>query len=169
MGVKEDKKLLEAALYAADHPLSIGEIKHTLGLKSDTYVKRLLEELRESLKRRGGPFTLVEGGGETYSMRLKKDLSERLGSLVPKLKISRGALKTLAIIAYKQNITLSKLAELRGSRTYEHVRQLVSAGFVESKRFGRTRSLRTSPKFASHFGFEDDIDQISERLEELLK
>jgi segregation and condensation protein B len=167
--VKEDRKLLEAALYAADHPLDLREIKQTLGWGSDTYVKKLLEGLRENLRRRGGPFTLVESGGGTYSIRLRKELSEKLGSLVPKLRISRGALKTLAIIAYRQNIKLSKLAELRGSRTYEHVRQLISAGFVEAKRFGRTRALRTSQKFASHFGFEDDIDQISERLEELLK
>ena len=169
MGVKEDKKLIEAALYAAEHPLSVEEIKNSLGFKSETYVRRLLGEIKESLQRKEGPFELLETGGEAYSIRLRRDVSEKLGRLVPKLKISRGALKTLALIAYKQNITLAKLAEIRGSRTYEHVRQLIAAGFVEAKRFGKTRALRTSPKFASYFGFEDDLDQISERLEELLK
>ncbi len=169
MGMREDRKLLEAALYAADHPLTIQELRETLGLKSETYVKRLIEEVRESLRRRQSPFELRETGGEAYSIRLKREISERLGRLVPKLKISRGALKTLAFIAYKQNITLAQLAEVRGSRTYEHVRQLIAAGFVEAKRFGKTRALRTSPKFASYFGFEDDIDLISEKLEELLK
>jgi segregation and condensation protein B len=169
MGVKEDRKLLEAALYAAEHPLTVQELQSVLNLKSETYVKQLLDDIRASLRRKQGPFELRESGGGSYSIRLKRDVSEKLGRLVPKLRISRGALKTLALIAYKQNITLAKLAELRGSRAYEHVRQLVAAGFVEARRVGRTRALRTSPKFASYFGLEDDIDQISEKLEEMLK
>jgi segregation and condensation protein B len=73
------------------------------------------------------------------------------------------------LVAYKQPIYQSKLAELRGGRVYEHVRQLLALGFIESRPFGRTRVLRTSRRFAGYFGFEDDMDKIRERLEELAR
>jgi segregation and condensation protein B len=165
MGIQEDKRVLEAALYATDRPLGIQEMKRLLGTSSETYTRKLLEELRDSHRRRGGPFSLEERGQGAFNIRLKEDIEEKLGNIVPKLKVSRGALKTLAMIAYKQNLTLARLAELRGSRTYEYVRQLVSLKFVESRPFGRTRQLRTTERFASYFGLVNDIDVIREWIE----
>jgi len=167
MGIKKDLMVLEGALYASDHPLTIPEIKELLNTESDTYVARLLEMIRTKHAGDDSPFELQQVGN-AYLLRLKRSVKERIGPLMPRMKISAGALRTLALIAYRQNITLSKLAEMRGNRVYEHVRQLVAAGFVEAKPFGRTKVLRTTKKFASYFGFEDDIDVIRERLEELL-
>jgi segregation and condensation protein B len=165
MGIQEDKRVLEAALYATDRPLGFQEIKRLLGTSSDTYVQKLIEELKGSYRRRDGPFSLEERGQGAFNIYLKEDIEEKLGGIVPKLKLSKGALKTLALIAYKQNLTLAKLAELRGSRTYEYVRQLVALKFVASRPFGRTRQLRTTEKFASYFGLPDDMDLIREWIE----
>jgi len=144
------------------------EIKKILGTDSETYIAKLLEQLKRKHEGSSSPFELQQVGN-AFALRLKSKVKEKVGPLMPKLRISAGALRTLALIAYKQNITLSKLAEMRGNRAYEHVRQLVAAGFVESKPFGKTRVLRTTKKFASYFGVEDDIDLIREKLEELLK
>ncbi len=160
MGIQEDKKTLEAALFTTDRPLTIHEIKRLLGTSSDTYARKLLDELKGSYRRRSGPFSLEERGQGTFSLSLRDDMMEKLGDIVPKLKVPKGALKTLAIIAFKQNLTLSKLAEMKGSRAYEYVRQLQSIGFVEAKPFGKTRQLRTTGKFASYFGLPDDMDAI---------
>jgi segregation and condensation protein B len=165
MGIEEDKRMLEAALHASDRPLTLCEIGRLLGTSSETYARKLLEDMKNRYRKRGGPFTLEERGHGAFSLHLKEEVEEKLGNLVPKLKVSRGAMKTLAMIAYKQNLTLAKLASLRGSRTYEHVRQLVGIGFVESKPFGRTRQLRTTQKFASYFGLADDVDVIREWME----
>jgi segregation and condensation protein B len=165
MTIKDDRQVLEAALYASDHPLTMVEVKRIVGTSSETYAKKLVEELKSSYQRRGGPFSFSEGGQGTFSLKLKDDMMAKLGTIVPKVKVSKGALKTLAMIAYRQNFPLAKLAELRGSRTYEHVRQLVALGFVESKPYGKTRMLRTSKKFANYFGLEDDMDAIREWFE----
>ncbi len=165
MGIQDDKRTLEAALFTTDRPLTTQEIKRLLGTSSDTYAKKLLEDLKGSYRRRSGPFSLEERGQGTFALSLKDDMMKKLGDIVPKLKVSKGALKTLAIIAYRQNLTLSKLAEMKGSRAYEYVRQLSAIGFVESKPFGKTRQLRTSSKFASYFGLQDDMDVIHDWIE----
>lgn len=165
MGIQDDKRMLEAALYASDAPLNLKDIKRLLGTSSETYTRKLLEELKGSYHRRRGPFSLEERGQGTFTVHLKDDVEEKLGNIVPKAKVSKGALKTLAIIAYKQNLTLSRLAEIRGSRVYQYVKQLSDIGFVEAKPFKRSRMLRTTKKFASYFGLPHDMDMIREWIE----
>jgi segregation and condensation protein B len=161
--------VLEGALYVADHPLTMDEVKSVVGTSSETYARKLIESLKSECESKSGTFRVVEGEKETFSLKLTEDLLEKLDNIIPKMRISRGALKTLAVVAYKQPVTQAKLADFRGSRTYDHIRQLLVAGFVESKPYGKTRMLRVSKKFASHVGLEDDIDKIRERLEELVR
>jgi len=169
MGAKQDRSMIEAALYAADHPLTIGEIQEILKTSSETYVRKLVGELKADYEKRGGPLSLVEMSKDTFTLRLNDECMTKLGRIIPKTRVSRGAIKALAMIAYKQNVSQAKLAEYRGNRVYDHIRQLSALGFVESKPFGRTRMLRTSRRFASYFGFEDDMDKIRERIEELAR
>ncbi len=169
MGAKQDRAMIEAALYAADHPLSMEEIQEILKTSSETYARKLVDELKADYAKRGEPLSLTETGKDTFTLKLDDNYMTKLGKFVPKLRLSRGAVKTLAMVAYKQNLTQAKLAELRGSRVYDHIRQLVALGFLESKPFGRTRMLRVSQRGAAYFGFEDDIDLIRERIEELAR
>ena len=169
MGAREDRSIIEAILYAADHPLTLSDLREVLGTSSETYVGKLLEELIADYKRRCGPLTLVETAKNTFSLRLREEYMQKLEGVIPKTKLSRGAMKTLAIIAHKQPIYQARLADLRGGRVYDQIKQLAVLGFIESKPFGRTRVLRTSRRFASYFGFEDDMEKIRERLEELVR
>jgi len=169
MGAKEDRSIIEAALYAADRPLTLGELREILGTSSETYARKLVEELIADYEKRGGPLVLAEASHGTFSLRLREEYIPKLEGVVPKARLSRGALKTLAMIAYKQPVYQARLADLRGSRVYDHVKQLGALGFVESKPFERTRVLRTSRRFAGYFGFDDDMDKIRERIEELMR
>jgi len=169
VGAKEDRSIIEAALYAADRPLTLGELRGILGTSSETYVRKLVDELIADYGKRKGPLALVETSQGTFSLRLREEYMPKLEGVVPKARLSRGALKTLALIAYKQPVYQARLADLRGSRVYDHVKQLGALGFIESKPFERTRVLRTSLRFAGYFGFEDDMDKIRERIEELMQ
>ncbi len=169
MGAKQDRSMIEAALYAADHPLTLDEIQKILKTSSETYTQKLISDLKADYGKRGGPFLLVEMSKDTFTLRLNDECMTKLDKIIPKTRVSRGALKTLAMIAYKQNISQSKLADYRGNRVYDHIRQLLALGFIESKPFGRTRMLRTSRRFSSYFGFEDDMDRVRERIEELAR
>lgn len=169
MGAKEDRSITEAALYAADRPLTLDELREILGTSSETYVRKLVDELIAEYGKRGGPLVLAETSKGTFSLRLREEYMPKLEGVVPKARLSRGALKTLAMIAYKQPVYQARLADLRGGRVYDHVKQLGALGFIESKPFERTRVLRTSRRFAGYFGFDDDMDKIRERIEELMR
>jgi len=169
MGAKEDRSIIEAALYAADRPLTLSELREIVGTSSETYARKLVEELIDEYGKRGGPLVLAEASHGTFSLRLREEFMPKLEGVVPKARLSRGALKTLAMIAYKQPVYQARLADLRGSRVYDHIKQLGALGFVESKPFARTRVLRTSRRFAGYFGFDDDMDKIRERIEELMR
>lgn len=169
MGFEKDRSTIEAAFYAADRPLTLGELRGIIGTSSETYTRKLVDALIADYGKRGGPLTLVETAKDTFAFRLHDEYLSKLGKFIPKARLSRGALKTLAMIAYKQPIYQARLADLRGGRVYDHVRQLAALGFVESRPFGKTRVLRTSRKFAGYFGFEDDMGKIRERLEELAR
>ncbi|MFQ6129710.1 MAG: SMC-Scp complex subunit ScpB [Candidatus Hadarchaeaceae archaeon] len=169
MGAKEDLSIIEAALYVADRPLTLDELREILGTSSETYARKLVEELIAEYGKRGGPLVLAETSKGTFSLRLREEYMPKLEGVVPKARLSRGALKTLAMIAYKQPVYQARLADLRGSRVYDHIKQLGALGFIESKPFERTRVLRTSRRFAGYFGFDDDMDKIRERIEELMR
>lgn len=169
MGIKEDKSTIEAALYAADRPLGSDEIRKILGTNSETYTQKLLDSLLEDYKTRGGSLELIETGKDTYSLRLREEFIPKLEGIVPKTRLSKGTLKTLAVIGYKQPIYQSDLAKIRSGRVYEHVKKLLDLGFIERKVSGRTRVLRTTKKFSGHFGFEDDMDKIRESLEQRMR
>lgn len=169
MGIKQDRAVIEAALYAADRPLTLTEIRKLIGTSSETYVRKIVEDVKNDYGKRSGPLSMVETGKDTFTLRLNEEFIPKLEGVIPKIRLTRGAIKTLAMVAYNQNISQSKLAESRGNRVYDHIRQLVALGFVESKPCGRTRMLRTTKKFASYFGFEDDMDKIREEIENRMR
>ena len=169
MGIEEDRSIIEAALYASDRPLTLGELGRLLDTSSETYVRKIIEDLMQRLNRKGYPLTLVQTAKDAFMLRLREEFVPKLRGLVRRVKPSKGMLKTLALIAYGQPIYQARLAELRGGHVYDHIKHLSALGFIESRPAGRTRVLRTSKKFASYFGFEDDMEAIRQRLEEMAR
>lgn len=169
MGIEEDVKVVEAALYATNRPLTIKEIGKIIKSSSETYAREVVSLVKQRLCERDGPFMLVESPGGAFAIKLSEDVMKTLGPLIKKERISRGVMKTLALIAYRQGITLSKLAMVRGSRTYEQVKKLMDIGFVESRPHGKTKVLTTTTKFAAFLGIEDDMDKMREWFESNLQ
>lgn len=166
MGIKDDVSTLEAALYASDRPLSLEELMDTVGTSSETYIRKLLSRLREKYSN-DSSLRLKETSEDMYNIQLRDEYMDKVEGVIPKTKLTKGTLKTLAVIAYKQPIKQSELAEIRGGRVYQYVKKLEELGFVESKPLGRTKVLRTTEKFAGYFGFEDQMDKIREKLQQM--
>lgn len=168
MGIEEDVSTLQAALYASDRPLSLKELKDIVETSSESYIQKLLDHLDEEC-RKNSPFGLEETSENMYTLQLREEFMPKVENIIPKTKINEAALKTLAVIAYKQPIKQSELAEIRGGRVYQYVKKLKELDFVESKPLGRTKVLRTTKKFAGYFGFEDQMDKIREKLQQMAK
>lgn len=165
MGVEDDCGLLEAALYAREGFLSLREAKQIVGTSSETYLKKLTERLVKRLGEKRGPFKLVQSE-TSLSLRLKDDYLSKLEGFIPKVRLSRGTLKTLSLVAYKQPILQSDLVKMRGKRVYDHLKVLETLGFVEARSYQRTKVLKTTPKFSGYFGLEGDIESIPIKLAE---
>jgi len=162
MGMEEDCRLLEAALYAREGFLSLKEAKRVVGTSSEAYLEKLLEKLAAKLER--SPFKLVRTG-QVLSLRLRENYLSKLEGFIPKVRLSKGVLKTLSLLAYKQPVLQSELVKARGKRIYEHLKLLETLGFVEAKTYQKTKLLRTTQKFSSYFGLEGDIETVPLQLE----
>jgi segregation and condensation protein B len=154
----EDKKArLEAALYLAEDAVSRDEIADILDLGSMGYVDMLIEEFQEELEQDHRGFELVETG-QGFELKVKKDHLEHVDHLAPHQDLNEGQLRTLSLIAYNAPVEQADIVEIRGNRTYQHVKELVNRGFIDKEKDGRTAILDVTDFFLDYF----DIDSVEE-------
>ncbi|MFC1875914.1 SMC-Scp complex subunit ScpB [Thermodesulfobacteriota bacterium] len=109
------KNIIESLLFVAEEPLSIEQINQVLSLPDTKTIRQALNELIADYERRQGAFTLHEVAGG-YQFRSRPDYVPWIRRLLqPKpSRLSKAALETLAIIAYKQPMIRSDVEHLRG-------------------------------------------------------
>lgn len=141
------KRLFEALLFASSEPLDQKTIEKVCGLKGEDIVKAA-EEINEEL--RDHPFS-IERMGDSWQFVLRAEFSNSLPSSIGRSLLSKGELRTLALIAANEPLRFSDLLALRGSSARKHVKKLRSIGLISVSREGRSRVLRTTGKFKSLF------------------
>lgn len=147
---------IECLLFVANEPLSEDKISEITGANIVT-VKMLLEELQNSYSSRG--FELVEiGGGWQFCTR--PELSVYVEKLYrPKSgMLSKAALETLAIIAYKQPVTRAEAEEIRGVKIDGVLAALLEKNLVQEvgRKNGPGRPILygTTLEFLRFFGLK---------------
>jgi segregation and condensation protein B len=160
-----DKEILEAALFASGEPLDVGQLKNLVRGKN---VRELIQQLTDEYAARGSAIEIKEMDGR-FIMQVKPEFAEKVRSIAPK-ELRSPVLRTLAMIAYHQPITVAELVDRRGAATYDHVRELEESGFVSAVQQGRTRLLATTHRFAEYFNLESgDPEAIKRKIIELAK
>ncbi|WP_048103869.1 SMC-Scp complex subunit ScpB [Aciduliprofundum sp. MAR08-339] len=147
----ETMKIVEAILFSSDRPLRVGEIAKVTSLSS-VEISKAMKKLRKEYEDRDGAIEIARIGNK-YVMQLRSEYVE-YGYAMGKKEMRDDVLKTLAIIAYYQPITQSKLREIIGTKVYAHIDELKKRGFVYGKRTGRTIVLRTTKRFNEYFGID---------------
>ncbi len=162
---------VEAVLFLAVSPVPSGELQSVLGV-SGGEVSSALSELAAHLESGHGLVLRSVAGGwilETNPhfaevLALFRDTSRR-----GRVRLSRAAVETLAVISYNQPVTRSEVEELRGVRSERVIETLLSHGLVRiagrKKASGSPLLYRTTPRFLELFGLEAIADLPS--LEEL--
>ena len=109
------KNIIESLLFVSEEPLGIEQLKQVLSLTETKTVRQAIDELIEDHEKRRGAFTLHEVAGG-YQFRTRSDYVPWIKRLLqPKpSRLSKAALETLAIIAYKQPMIRSDIEHLRG-------------------------------------------------------
>jgi segregation and condensation protein B len=157
----ELKPVIEALLFVADEPLPFKQLCKILGDVPEEDVMWALSELVADYERRGSGLEAREiAGGWRISTRpqyhefIRKYLKSR-----PSARLSLPALETLAVIAYKQPITIPEILEIRGVTSSSAVKTLLEKRLIVTKgrkeTVGRPMMYGTSKEFLIQFGLKD--------------
>lgn len=156
---------LEAIIYAADEPATLDQIAHALGVEK-TEARAALDLLVASYAtdQRGIEVRKVAGGWKFYTKPQHHEVVRKfIKSLQPPLRLTMPALETLAVISYKQPITVPEINEIRGVhvggviKTLLEKRLITTAGRKDV--IGRPILYRTSKQFLMRFGLSD-LDEL---------
>jgi segregation and condensation protein B len=146
----EAKSIIEAALFMSTSPMTVRILSKISGLNSWKLVQDKLKELQNEYEQRGSAIVIsFEDGG--YIMRLKPEYEKKVSGLAKEAELSRGAIKTLAVIAKNDGMAQSRLVKMIGSSVYDHVKELVEEDFITAEKKGRTKMLKTTKKFKEYF------------------
>jgi segregation and condensation protein B len=107
--------IIESLLFVAEEPLSVQQLKAILETDDADAIRSALQELADEYDRRGGGFEIKQVAGG-FQFRTRSEYSEWVKKLLKPspAKLSRAALETLAIIAYKQPIIRADVEHIRG-------------------------------------------------------
>jgi segregation and condensation protein B len=160
-GMGELQAILEALLFVSSEPLSLARLVAVIGSVPKGEVEEALRNIGQALEKegRGVRLTVVAGG---YRLVTKQDYApwiKRLDKVKTAAKLSRSALESLAIIAYKQPLVRSEIEEIRGVETSGVLRTLLERKLVRivgrKEVPGRPIMYGTTKFFLEHFGLSD--------------
>lgn len=158
---------LEAVLMVIDEPVSVDQLSIAVEVASP-YVRAVLRDLAADYDgltggpRRGFQLREVAGGWRIYSRTDHSAIVERFMVEGHTAKLTQAAMETLAVVAYLQPTTRSRVAGIRGVNSDSVMRTLVTRGLVaetgQDEQTGATR-YSTTPYFLELLGV-DSIDEL---------
>lgn len=153
---------VEAILFSSNRPLRIRELQHVLDGDRAT-IEQALDELRESLTHRG---LMLQRHQDQVQLVTRPELAAYVRrALRPEVtgKLSTAAYETLAIVAYQQPVTRSKIEEIRGVNSDGVISNLELRDLVREVGRGtgpgQPRLFGTTIRFLQMLGLEslDDL------------
>ncbi len=154
------KSVLEALLFASDKPLTIEQARKVLDNLEASEIRGMLDELKRDYEESNRGLRIVEIAGgfqmttaPSFATFLKKLFKARHVE-----RLSKPALETLAIIAYKQPVTKMEIESLRGVNVDGVISNLLDKNLVRisgrKKAPGRPFVFGTTRQFLEYFGLK---------------
>jgi segregation and condensation protein B len=178
-----DTRALEAVLFVSDEPLTPAVLSQALEVDRRA-VEDMCERLRTDLESRGSGLVLrnVAGGWRLFTHPDSQPVVERFVLSSRQARLTKAALETLAIVAYKQPATRHQVSSIRGVNSDGVLRALADRGLIEEagrdegpgrpvlyattpqflERLGLP-SLATLPSLAPLLGLDADIEDAADR------
>jgi segregation and condensation protein B len=152
-----DTKPLEALLFVSDEPLATSVLAQALEIDRRT-VDELCDRLAGELEDRGAGVVLrnVAGGWRLFTHPDTAPAVERFVLSSRQARLTKAALETLAIVAYKQPVTRHQVSSIRGVNSDGVLRALQDKGLIEEagreETPGRPLLYATTPAFLERLG-----------------
>jgi segregation and condensation protein B len=161
MTIEELKPIIESLIFVSEDPISLKQLTTILAGESAEEIEAACQSLIDEYQERGGGLELRQIAGG-YRISTRPDLSEyvrRYLKAQPSARLSLAALETLAVIAYKQPITIPEILEIRGVTSTSAIKTLLDKRLIVAKGHkqvvGRPMLYGTSKEFLVHFGLND--------------
>lgn len=159
-GARERKSIIEALIYVSDEPLNARSIAEVLK-EEQSVIEAGIANLVEEFNAREGGLQLREvAGGWQFATR--PEYHEHVRAFLksrPSAKLSLASLETLAVIAYKQPITVPEILDIRGVQSPSSIKTLLDKKLIVAKgrkdAIGRPMMYGTSKEFLIQFGLKD--------------
>lgn len=175
--ISQLRSRVESILLVVDSPASVEALARALDTET-TVVSDVLRSLQRELNERGSGIDLRETS-EGWRFYTRKDNADAVEQFVldgTQTKLSRAALETLAVIAYRQPVTRAQVAGVRGVNVDGVVRTLTMRGLIRELDGveGLAHQYETTELFLELLGIDSlerlpdlapllpDIDQIDE-------
>ncbi|MCH8028205.1 MAG: SMC-Scp complex subunit ScpB [candidate division Zixibacteria bacterium] len=174
---KDNKRaVVEALILASPEPINAKRISESDSALTPGKVARAVLDLNISYEEIGASFRIREVAGG-YQFYILPDFSRYVDVLFTrrrKLRLTRAAMETLAIVAYKQPVSKVDIEHIRGVSSDGVLHNLLEKKLVNikgrSESAGRALQYATTDEFLKFFGLNEleDLPQMSE-IEEILK
>jgi segregation and condensation protein B len=166
---EELKYIIEALLFVSETPLPADKIKKILETPDAKQIKQALDELLADYESRKGAFTLREVAGG-FQLRTRPEYAGWIKKLVQPgaQRLSKPALETLAVIAYKQPVIRADIEFIRGVDCGGILRMLLEKKLIRvlgrKEIPGRPMVYATTRQFLELFDLKDlkDLPSPSE-------
>ncbi len=166
---REVEAILEACLATASSPVPAGVLAGVVGTEpwDEEAVERVLAELADGWKETGRGLRIeqVAGGWRMVTDPALDPYLKALHGRTAKSRLTTASLEVLAIVAYRQPVTLPEINFIRGVNSGSPLRTLLDRGLVRvagrKKVVGQPFLYRTTKEFLIHFGL-DRIQDLPE-------
>jgi segregation and condensation protein B len=156
----ELRSIAEALIFVADEPISAKSIAEVLKIERSVLESAISDLAREYEERNGGLQLREIAGG--WQIATRPEHHEQIRAYLksrPSAKLSLASLETLAVIAYKQPVTVPEILEIRGVQSPSAIKTLLDKRLIVAKgrkeTVGRPMMYGTSKDFLIQFGLKD--------------
>jgi segregation and condensation protein B len=152
--------IVEALIFVAGEPLTVKALAEVLTEDKET-IEAAIEELAQEYERRESGLQIREIAGG-WQIGTRTEFHEEIRRFLktrPSAKLSLAALETLAVIAYKQPVTVPEILEIRGVQSASAIKTLLDKRLIVARgrkeTVGRPMQYGTSKDFMIQFGLKD--------------
>ncbi len=152
--------VVEALIFVADEPITSKLIADVLGEEKQA-VEAAVEQLSQEYEHRESGLQIRELAGG-WQIATRTEFHEEVRKFLktrPSAKLSLASLETLAVIAYKQPVTVPEILEIRGVQSASAIKTLLDKRLIVAKgrkeTVGRPMQYGTSKDFLLQFGLKD--------------
>ncbi|MBN4076084.1 SMC-Scp complex subunit ScpB [Gemmatimonas aurantiaca] len=166
---------VEAILFASANPTPSVKLSETLGKIGVNAIKKAIAELNEKYELGNHSFRIrqIGGGYQFFVLPNYSDFVKLLYTKERKLRLTKAALETMAIVAYKQPISKNQIEYIRGVACDGVVSNLLEKSLIKisgrSDGVGRSLLYSATDEFLKFFGLNDfaELPRIAE-IEEMI-